>query len=98
MSETKETAKYSTVALPDGIVIGGQWPNTIIAWRHGSRRPATKPEHDLFKALEKEHLKVVKAIELLKWLHDNCLVPDITAHDAMETCKICRLKSELEES
>ncbi len=52
------TVPYSTVALPDGIVIGGQWPNTIIAWPDGKGRPATKPEHDLFQALENAHTEI----------------------------------------
>lgn len=46
---------YSTVPLPDDIVIGGHWPHTIITWPEGKSRSATKPEHDLFQALEKEH-------------------------------------------
>lgn len=43
---------YSTVPLPDEIVIGGTWPHTIISWPGGKSRGATKPEHDLFQALE----------------------------------------------
>ena len=39
--------------------------------------------------------KIEKAIELLQWMHDNCLAPDITAHDAVNTCRICRLIAEL---
>lgn len=39
--------------------------------------------------------KIHKAIELLQWMHDNCLAPDITAHDAINTCRICRLIAEL---
>lgn len=39
--------------------------------------------------------KIQKAIELLQWMHDNCLAPDITAHDAVNTCRICRLIAEL---
>jgi len=45
--------KYSTVPLPDGVVIGGQWPKAIISWPDGKGRGATKPEWDLFQALEK---------------------------------------------
>lgn len=47
------TALYSTVVLPDGIVIGGRWPNTIVSWPGGKSRNATKPEHDLFQELER---------------------------------------------
>jgi len=43
---------YSTVPLPDGIVIGGPWPHTIVSWPGGKSRGATKPEYDLFQALE----------------------------------------------
>jgi len=46
-------ALHSTVPLPDGVVIGGPWPHTIITWPGGKSRPATKVEHDLFQALEK---------------------------------------------
>ena len=49
---------YSTVPLPDGIVIGGPWPDTIIAWPGGNSRRATKPEYDLFQALEKAHAEI----------------------------------------
>lgn len=49
---------YSTVALPDGIVIGGPWPQTIISWPGGKSRGATKPEYDLFQALEKAHAEI----------------------------------------
>ena len=38
--------------------------------------------------------KIKKAIELLEWLHDNCLFPNL-AHDAVNTCRICRLITEL---
>ena len=44
---------YSTVALPDGVVIGGPWPTAIIAWPNGNSRRTTKPEYDLFQALER---------------------------------------------
>lgn len=43
---------YSTARLPDGIVIGGPWPETIVAWPNGGSRRATKVEYDLFQALE----------------------------------------------
>lgn len=46
------TPIYSTVSLPDGIVIGGKWPGTIITWPGGNARGATKPEYDLWQALE----------------------------------------------
>jgi hypothetical protein len=39
--------------------------------------------------------KIQKATEFLQWMHDNCLAPDITAHDAVNTCRICRLIAEL---
>lgn len=38
--------------------------------------------------------KIAKAIELLEWLHNNCLVPDL-AHDAVNTCRLCRLLEQL---
>ena len=40
---------YSTIWLPDGVVIDGRWPNTIITWPGGRSRGATKPENDLFQ-------------------------------------------------
>jgi hypothetical protein len=46
---------HSTVPLPDGIVIGCPWPNTIITWPNGNSRQATKQEYDLFQALEQAH-------------------------------------------
>lgn len=49
---------YSTVPLPDGIVIGGPWPHTIISWPGGKSRGATKPEYDLFQALEAAHAEI----------------------------------------
>ena len=49
---------YSTIWLPDGVVIDGRWPNTIIVWPGGRSRGATKPEHDLFQALEKAQSEV----------------------------------------
>jgi hypothetical protein len=49
---------HSTVSLPDGIVIGGAWPFTRIAWPSGNSRGATKPEYDLFQALEKAHAEI----------------------------------------
>ena len=51
---------YSTVTLPDGVVIGGPWPTTIITWPNGNSRGATKPEYDLFQALEKAHAEIDK--------------------------------------
>lgn len=39
--------------------------------------------------------KIQKAIKLFQYLHDNCLASDITAHDAITTCSICRLIAEL---
>lgn len=39
--------------------------------------------------------KIQKAIKLFQYLHDNCLASDITAHDAVTTCSICRLIAEL---
>ena len=50
---------YSTVSLPDGIVIGGPWPHTIVSWPGGKYRGATKPEYDLFQALEAAHAAAV---------------------------------------
>lgn len=59
--DTDKPHPYSTVALPDGIVIGGPWPDTIITWpgigydgkgESPRFRKATKPEYDLFQALE----------------------------------------------
>lgn len=63
-------AQFSTMALPDGVVIGGPWPDTIITWpaptiaapdgdgRGAPRwRRATKPEYDLYQALEREHAR-----------------------------------------
>ena len=47
------SAFYSTMRLPDGVVIGGEWPNVLITWPNGNSRNATKPEHDLWQALEK---------------------------------------------
>jgi hypothetical protein len=38
--------------------------------------------------------KIQKTIELLEYLHAECLVPDM-AHDAVGTCRICRLLKEL---
>jgi hypothetical protein len=49
---------YSTVPLPDGIVIGGPWPHTIVSWPGGKSRGATKPEYDLFQALEAAHAEI----------------------------------------
>ena len=57
MSE-ESTPLYSTIRLPDGVVIGGRWPNTIITWPGGRSRGATKPEHDLFQELEKAQSEV----------------------------------------
>jgi hypothetical protein len=51
---------YSTVTLPDGVVIGGEWPNTIISWPGGKCRQATKPEYDLFQALEQYKEMLIK--------------------------------------
>lgn len=63
-------APYSTVDLPDGIVIGGEWPNTLIAWPGGKSRSATKPEHDLFQALEKMQCDNIKLQSEVRELRD----------------------------
>ncbi len=55
---TGSASLYSTVPLPDGIVIGGPWPHTIVSWPRGKSRGATKPEHDLFQALEAAHAEI----------------------------------------
>lgn len=52
------TFPYSTVPLPDGIVIGGLWPYARISWPKGNSRGATKPEYDLFQALEQAHAEI----------------------------------------
>ena len=49
---------HSTVPLPDGIVIGGPWPHTIVSWPGGKSRGATKLEYDLFQALEAAHAEI----------------------------------------
>ena len=87
-----------------------QWCALCMGWReHGTWQHRTEdakwldPEclssgcqsRVLIEALERETQKVQKAIELLQWMHDNCLAPDITAHDAVNTCRICRLIAEL---
>ena len=66
---------YSTVDLPDGVVIGGTWPHTIITWPGGKSRNSTKPEYDLFQALAKAQMEIEqlrKDLELermrLDWL------------------------------
>lgn len=69
---------YSTVPLPDGIVIGGPYPDTIISWRNGNSRRATKTEYDLFQALETTH----EALKAARGLLQNCGVifdPDTLA-------------------
>lgn len=58
---------YSTIPLPDGVVIGGEWPFTIITWPGGKSRGATRPEADLWRALEKaerENSELRAALEL----------------------------------
>jgi hypothetical protein len=58
----KKKFPYSTSPLPDGVVIGGFWPNVIISWPNGNSRGATKPEYDLFQALESalEKIKIIR--------------------------------------
>lgn len=58
MPEATIEALYLTVPLSDGVVIGGPWPYTIITWPNGNSRGATKPEYDLFQALEKAHTEL----------------------------------------
>lgn len=57
---------FSTLALPDGIVIGGPYPNTIIAWPNGNSRRATKTEYDLFQLLETTHGELTKLHEVMR--------------------------------
>lgn len=59
------TFPYSTVRLPDGIIIAGPWPDTIVTWPGGKLRKATKPEYDLFQALEAANLEIKRLRELL---------------------------------
>ena len=63
--EQKITAKvkYSTTDLPDGLVIGGEWPGTIVSWPDGKGRRATKPEHDLWRALEAANAEIARLKE-----------------------------------
>lgn len=61
---------YSTVPLPDGIVIGGPWPHTLISWRDGKGRRATKPEYDLFQALESANASNKRLLEALARISD----------------------------
>jgi len=42
----------STIPLPDGIVLAGAYPDTVITWPNGNSRGATKPEHDLWRVAE----------------------------------------------
>lgn len=50
---SEKTYPFTTVPLPDGVVVGGPWPYTTVAWPGGNSRGATKTEFDLFQALEK---------------------------------------------
>lgn len=72
VGSSDSSAPFSTVALPDGIVIGGPWPHTIVAWPGGKSRGATKPEYDLFQALE----KATAELEQLRALLPNTVVRD----------------------
>lgn len=66
---TNDSRLYSTVPLPDGIVIGGHWPDTIVAWPGGKARGATKPEYDLFQKLEQlreENQQLTARVEMMR--------------------------------
>ncbi len=63
-----ESHPFTTVALPDGIVVGGPWPHTFVSWPGGKSRSATKPEYDLFQALETsvaENVKLRNALQAI---------------------------------
>lgn len=66
---------YSTVPLPDGIVIGGPYQDTIISWPNGNSRRATKVETVAAQTatLEREVAELKTAIETIRaaWAADD---------------------------
>lgn len=83
------------------------WPEqsplaAVTSWneRAGDRKPSTlgvEAQKALASATGSaltDAEKIQKTIELLEYLHAECLVPDM-AHDAIGTCRICRLLKEL---
>ncbi len=69
---------FSTYPLPDGVVIGGPWPDTIITWPTVGDAPrsrrATKPEYDMFQALENQtaiNADMLTTLQELTQLHED---------------------------